>query len=108
MRAGKQGEDHGRISHRDCPESRTGRAFWQDYAPAAAALTEQFGGEYLLRAPGAEVLEGDHPGGSVVVSKWPDKAAALAFWHSPEYAEAKQLRKGVADCQVLVVEEPPA
>ena len=82
--------------------------FLAGYAPAAAALTAQFGGEYLLRAPGADVLEGDHPGGSVVVSKWPDKAAALAFWHSPEYAEAKRLREGVADCQVLVVEEPPA
>ena len=81
--------------------------FLAGYAPAAAALTERFGGEYLLRAPGVEVLEGDHPGGSVVVSKWPDKAAALAFWRSPEYAEAKRLRAGIADCQVLVVEEPP-
>ena len=33
-----------------------------------------------------------------------DKARALAFWNSPEYAEAKQLRKGVAECQVLLIE----
>ncbi len=82
--------------------------FLKDYAPKAAELTAQFGGEYLLRAPGAEVLEGDHPGGSVVVSRWPDKAAAMAFWQSPAYAQAKRLRAGVADCQVLIVEEPPA
>ncbi len=82
--------------------------FLAGYAPAAAALTERFGGEYVLRAPGAEVLEGELPGGSVVVSRWPDRAAALAFWNSPEYARARALREGVADCQVLIVEDPPA
>ena len=80
--------------------------FLAGYAPAAAVLTTQFGGEYVLRAAGAEVIEGEHPGGSVVVSRWPDKAAALAFWRSPEYAEVRRLREGIADCQVLIVEEP--
>lgn len=82
--------------------------FLAGYAPKAAALTARFGGAYVLRAGGAEVLEGAHPGGSVVVSRWPDKATALAFWNSPEYAEVRRLREGIADCQVVVVEEPPA
>ena len=80
--------------------------FLSGYARAAAEITERFGGEYVLRAPGAEVLEGEHPGGSVVVSRWPDRAAALAFWNSPAYARARSLREGIADCQVLIVEEP--
>ncbi|MYJ25604.1 MAG: DUF1330 domain-containing protein, partial [Holophagales bacterium] len=42
------------------------KRFLAGYAPAAAALTERFGGEYVLRAAGAEVLEGEHPGGSIV------------------------------------------
>jgi len=79
-------------------------AFLAGYAREAAALVEAFGGEYLVRAPGIDILEGEHPGGSLVISKWPDKAAALAFWHSPEYAQAKKLREGVADCQVLLIE----
>lgn len=78
--------------------------FLAGYGAAAAELTAKFGGEYLLRAPGAEVLEGAHPGGSLVISKWPDRAAALAFWNSPQYAEARQLRDGIADCQVLLIE----
>ena len=82
--------------------------FLAGYAPAAAALTSRFGGEYVLRAPGAEVIEGEHPGGSVVISKWPDRAAALAFWKSPEYAEVRKLRAGIADCQVLLVDEASA
>ena len=80
--------------------------FLQGYAAAAAALTERFGGEYVVRAPGAEVLEGEHPGGSVVVSRWPDRDAALGFWNSPEYAEARRLRADIAACQVLLVEAP--
>jgi len=83
-------------------------AFLQGYGAAAARLVEQYGGRYLLRAPGAELLEGDFgAGASVVISEWPDKAAALQFWNSPEYGEAKRQREGIADCQVLVVEAPP-
>ena len=53
----------------------------------------------------AQLLEGDFgDGASMVISEWPDRAAALAFWNSPEYAEAKTLRKGVAECQVLLIE----
>jgi uncharacterized protein (DUF1330 family) len=32
--------------------------------------------------------------------------AARSFWNSPEYSEAKKLREGIADCQVLLIEAP--
>lgn len=80
-------------------------AFIAGYAPAAAKLVAQFGGKYVLRSPGAMLLEGDFgDGASMVISEWPDKAAALAFWNSTEYAAAKKLRDGVAEVQVLLVE----
>ncbi len=83
-------------------------SFISGYAPAAAKLVAQFGGRYVLRAAGATVLEGDlDEGSSVVVSEWPDKAAALRFWNSPEYAEVKKLRQGCAECRVAVIEAPP-
>lgn len=81
--------------------------FMAGYAPAAAALVEQFGGRYVIRAPGALQLEGEgRDGASVVVSQWPDKAAALAFWNSPEYADVRRLREGMAEVSVLLVEAP--
>jgi uncharacterized protein (DUF1330 family) len=81
--------------------------FISGYGPAAAALTEKFGGRYLLRGSGAELLEGDWgAGASMVISEWPDKEAAKRFWNSPEYAEAKKLRAGLADVQVLLIEAP--
>lgn len=83
--------------------------FLNDYATRAAQLIEAFGGRYLLRLPGAQVLEGMlEPGQSVVISEWPDLAAAEKFWSSAEYAEVKRLREGICDAQVLLVEDPPA
>jgi uncharacterized protein (DUF1330 family) len=80
-------------------------AFINGYGKAAAALITQFGGQYVLRARGAEMLEGSFgEGASVVISQWPNKDAAKRFWNSPEYAEVKKLRDGLADCQVLLIE----
>lgn len=82
-------------------------AFISGYGSRAAELVAKYGGRYLVRAPGAELLEGDFGDqASVVISEWPDKAAVHAFWNSQEYAEAKKLREGIADCHVLVIEAP--
>ena len=82
-------------------------AFINGYGAAAGALVAKFGGKYVLRGPGAELLEGEFgDGASMVISEWPDRAAALAFWNSPEYADARNLRDGIADCQVLLIEAP--
>jgi len=82
-------------------------SFVSGYGKVAAELIGQFGGEYLLRGPGAECLEGSFgDGASMVISKWPDRAAAKAFWNSPEYAEAKKLREGIAEVQVLLIDGP--
>jgi len=81
--------------------------FISGYGPAAGALVSQFGGRYVLMGPGAELLEGSFgEGASMVISEWPDKETAKRFWNSPEYAEVKKLREGIADCQVLLIEAP--
>lgn len=87
----------------------TDRDGFMKYAVEAAKLIPQFGGEYIVRGPSeSERLEGDWPDGlKVVVSKWPDLAAARAFWNSPEYAEVKKLREGKARVQVRLVDGVP-
>lgn len=81
--------------------------FIAGYGAAAAKLVEKFGGRYVLRAPGVELLEGSFgDGASMVISEWPDLQTAKAFWNSAEYAQAKKLRDGLADCQVLLIEAP--
>lgn len=79
--------------------------FIQGYSKATAPLVEKYGGRYIMRAPGGTLLEGQWgDGASVAISEWPDRAAIQAFWDSPEYAQAKKLREGISDVQVLVIE----
>lgn len=82
-------------------------AFIGGYGMAAAKLVEAFGGKYVLRGPGVDLLEGEFGGGaSMVISEWPDKESAQRFWSSTQYSEVKKLREGIADCQVLLIEAP--
>lgn len=79
--------------------------FMRDYSPATARLAEAMGGRYILRGRGGQVLEGDgKDGAAAVVIEWPDRETALKFWNSPEYAEIKKLRHGIADVNVTLVE----
>lgn len=82
-------------------------AFINGYGKAAGELVARFGGRYVLRGPGAKLLEGVWgDGASMVISEWPDRATIERFWTSPEYAEVKALRDGIADVQVLVIDAP--
>lgn len=79
--------------------------FVNGYGTEAAKLVKQFGGKYLIRAPGATALEGiKATNNSVVISEWPSKAKALEFWNSDEYQAVKKLREGISECKVLVIE----
>ncbi|WOR15523.1 DUF1330 domain-containing protein [Hyphomonas sp. FCG-A18] len=80
--------------------------FIHGYGIPTAKLIGQFGGEYLVRGPGVESLEGGlFDGTSAVISKWPDRAAIKAFWNSPEYEVLKQARQDWAKAHVMVVED---
>lgn len=81
-------------------------AFLETYAKPTAPLIAKFGGEYLMRGPGVEALEGGFgDGSSAVISKWPSKDAIRKFWDSEEYASLKAARQPLADCHVMMVEE---
>lgn len=81
--------------------------FIAGYGQAVPKLVEKYGGEYVIVAPGATLLEGTLEGySSIAISKWPSKEAALQFWNSGDYADVKKLREGLAEAEVLLVEMP--
>ncbi|MEO0981032.1 MAG: DUF1330 domain-containing protein [Pseudomonadota bacterium] len=81
--------------------------FIQDYGIPTAGVIGRFGGEYLVRGPGVETLEGGlFEGTSAVISKWPDKAAIRRFYDSPDYAPLKAARQDLADVNIMIVEDP--
>lgn len=73
------------------------------YARALPEVIERFGGQFLVAGGRLEAVEGDAKLRNVVIA-FRDYEAALACWHSPEYAEVARLRLGAADVDVVIVE----
>ena len=79
--------------------------FINEYGIPTAKLIGEFGGEYVLRGPGVEALEGGlFDGTCAVISKWPSKDAIKAFWNSDAYEKLKEARQPLADAHVMIVE----
>ncbi len=75
--------------------------FIAGYGAATAPLVARFGGKYVLRGPGAQLLEGAFgDGASMAISEWPDKASALASGTAPSTARRKNCAKAwpIARC----------
>jgi uncharacterized protein (DUF1330 family) len=77
---------------------------YMEYAMRANQAAAKYGGKFLLRGAPLEVLEGRAPGERVVVSEWESVQQARKYYHSPEYAEAKAKRAGIAEATILLFE----
>lgn len=74
------------------------------YGQGIAGLNERFGGEYVVRGPIAEVLEGTvEPNERVVILRFPDADAARAFIQSADYQAAKAHRIGAAELEMRLL-----
>lgn len=78
------------------------------YSAQAAALSKQFGGEYLVRGKAAQVYEGElFAGKSVVLSRFPSMDQLKAFYESDEYQKnLKPLRAGTGIYDIGAWEAP--
>ena len=87
----------------------TDREGFKAYSAALPPVYRKYGGEYLalVPAPLVEVMEGPAEERSVVLARFPSRAAARAFWDSPEYAEARKLRAGKGTFFVTILDGLP-
>lgn len=77
------------------------------YGKAIAGLAEQFGGEYVVRGPVADVIEGEVAANErIVVVRFPDAASARAYVTAPAYLAGKAAREGGADVKMRLLVDP--
>jgi len=77
---------------------------YAQYAQRTPAAIAKFGGRFIVRGGRSEVLEGQQRPGRVVVIEFPSFEKAQAFYHSPEYQEAKTFREGAAEASFILVD----
>jgi uncharacterized protein (DUF1330 family) len=77
---------------------------YEEYRRVVPAVIERFGGRYLVRGGSHDTLEGDVPLGRVIILEFPTYEDARRWYDSPEYAAAKEIRKGCSVGEVLIVD----
>jgi uncharacterized protein (DUF1330 family) len=77
---------------------------YEDYRRLVLPAIEKFGGRFIVRGGAVEPLEGDWRPGRLVIVEFPGVEQARAWWHSPEYAEAKAIRQASSTGTLLIVE----
>ncbi|MDX2142773.1 MAG: DUF1330 domain-containing protein [Rhodospirillaceae bacterium] len=82
---------------------------FMEYVKKSEELLKRFGGEYVVRGPATNILEGDYlQGRAVVVSKWPSMEKVQEFWNSEEYQKhIKPLRENTGVYDIATYTEAP-
>ena len=73
------------------------------YAALAGVAMKKYGARTLARGGRFEALEGEARARNVIL-EFDDYETAKAYYHSPEYQEARQHRLGAADFDMTLVE----
>ena len=74
------------------------------YVAMVGPTVEKFGGEFIVRGGRSESHEGTPPGDRNVVIRFPSYEAAKSWYHSPDYAEAKAVRRAASTSVQTIVE----
>ncbi|WP_377155918.1 DUF1330 domain-containing protein [Roseateles sp. UC29_93] len=74
------------------------------YREWSTKAMQEHGAEVLVRGGEIEVLEGPWTPSRLVVLKFPDRAAAKAFYDSETYQHAKSLREHAGVMRMIVVD----
>lgn len=82
-------------------------ALLKDYMATTPPIIAQYGGRFLARGGETVTLEGAEETRRIVIIEFPSLSEAQAFYHSPEYTEARTLREGIATIEFVAVAGVP-
>ena len=77
---------------------------FQVYRTRAAASIAKYGGRYLVRGGAIEPLEGNWSPTTIIVVEFPDIERARAWYRSPEYAAALEVRDEALSRNLILVD----
>jgi uncharacterized protein (DUF1330 family) len=77
---------------------------YEDYRRLVTATVTAHGGRFLARGGPIDVLEGDWRPERLVILEFPSMDRARAWWSSPDYAEARAIRRAASEGTLLVLE----
>lgn len=76
---------------------------FSEYVAEAPPLFAKHGGQYVGGGD-AESLEGPTEGRRIAVIKFPDRAAAKAYYNDPDYAPVRAIRWAATQSELILVD----
>ncbi len=76
---------------------------YRKYMELTPAIVAEFGGRFLVRGGETVTLEGPDEGRRVVLVEFPSLDQARAFYDSPGFAHAREVRAGAATASFIAV-----
>ncbi len=77
---------------------------FEAYKKISPKSIEKFGGKFIARGGPIHALEGEFNQERVVIISFPDRATAIAWHQSSDYADAKQLRQDASSAVAIIVD----
>ncbi len=77
---------------------------YRKYTALTPATLARHGGRFLTRGDEVETLEGETFDERLVLLEFPDKAAALAWYHDPDYQNASAFRRAASKGRMILQE----
>jgi uncharacterized protein (DUF1330 family) len=82
----------------------TDPAGFDAYRKAVGATIAAYGGRYIARGGGTQVLEGEWTPRRVVILEFPDIARLKAWYDSPEYRPLIELRQRTSKGDLVAID----
>jgi uncharacterized protein (DUF1330 family) len=77
---------------------------YAEYRKLTPGTIAQFGGRFIVRGPEPEVLEGEWQPNRMVIIRFDDAEKARAWWNSPEYRPARDLRQSASRGSLILLD----
>jgi uncharacterized protein (DUF1330 family) len=77
---------------------------FQEYLKLAAPSVKQYGGKAIVGGAQSQTLEGDWRPHLLSIGEFPSVDQALRWYHSEEYASAREQRLRVTNSKAIVVQ----